>query len=106
MGIRTSLTASLATCSLAVGLLLAAMPAQAGTVFCEGYGFSGSNGGHAWATKCRHTGVGENTRLRADCKLSPFYSYSPTLVGSFSNMNFNTGHCTFGVKNSLMQHNF
>lgn len=92
--------------ALAVGTMFMSAPAQASSVFCGSYGFSSASGGNAWAKVCRHSGVGENTRLRADCAWSPFYAYSPTVVGSFSNMNFTTGSCKWGVKNSLMQHNF
>lgn len=96
--------------ALAVGVsgltLTSLAPAQAGGVTCYKYTQGGGPGGRATAEHCNHRGTGENTRLKADCKFSPFYTYSNTVVGSFTNQSFFSGRCTFGVKTSVLQHNF
>ncbi|MEV7227122.1 MULTISPECIES: hypothetical protein [Polymorphospora] len=85
------------------GFTLAALPAQAGSVSCDSSGFSGSNGGRAWANGCDHSGD-HGVRLWGDCELSPSTVYSPWQYGSFTNYNFQTSTCTFGVNASGFQH--
>lgn len=98
----TKLTTAIA---LAVSsLFVTIQPAQAGAVHCDQIAFSGSNGGHAWADNCRHTGASESVRLAADCKWSPFTTYSPTRSGTFSGANFGTTGCTFGVRSAGFEH--
>jgi hypothetical protein len=92
--------------SAAGSFVVAGQAAQATDVNCSSYSFSSANYGRAYASGCNHRGAGEKTRLRGDCEASPFYAYSPTVVGTFSNMSFRTESCRWGVNGSIMQHNF
>ena len=82
---------------------LAAMPAQAASVICDSQGHSSANGGNAWANNCRHS-ASHQVRLKAECEGTPFNSYSPWVSGAFSNRNFSTASCTFGVDESGFEH--
>lgn len=100
--------ASLAAAGLFAGLIavVGATTAQATDVKCNVIGMNSNPGGNAYASGCRHSGTGENTRLWGQCKFSPFNVYSPTRIGSFTNTSFSTSTCAFGVNKAQIQHNF
>lgn len=96
--------------SVAAGVMVAggvtvatALPASASAVSCTSQSHSTSNGGNAKASGCSHTGT-NGVRLKAECRLSPFNTFSPTVTGKFSSKSFTTGACQFGVNKSGFEH--
>lgn len=94
---RTLVSLALGVAAAGGMTALAALPAQASTVYCDSITFSSSNGGNAKASSCDHS-TSPQVRLKAECEGTPFNSYSPWQGGPFYNYNFSTASCTFGVE--------